>query len=233
LIITGQNIGHALIKQGADADSIFYSEYLHSKFIAENSSAATIMGITGDPISQGMVLSLSRSSNSQPDVIEVKPPAQALFKYLPGFAEAALRYENNVNGSRLIYFAFGLERISGPGSDAAAKVLSNALAWLNGITSVDHDLPGLNTPKVYSLHQNFPNPFNPKTTIQYSISNGGLVSIKVYNVLGEEIASLVNRNQAPGFYEVIFDGNSLPSGIYYYQLMINDFIGTKKLVLLK
>ena len=96
----------------------------------------------------------------------------------------------------------------------------------------------------FTLEQNYPNPFNPVTTIKYSIptpfNKGGTqvgsdvpVHLKVYNLLGQEVATLVNEQQAPGIYEVKFDGSNLPSGIYVYKLHAGGFVSTKKLMLLK
>ncbi len=88
-------------------------------------------------------------------------------------------------------------------------------------------------PSSYLLYQNYPNPFNPSTRIQYSVSGSQIVLLKVYDVLGREVATLVNERQSPGMYEVQFDGSKLPSGIYFYRLQAGSFVETKKLVLLK
>lgn len=85
----------------------------------------------------------------------------------------------------------------------------------------------------YQLEQNYPNPFNPVTTIQYNIPREGFVQIKIYNILGQEVKSLVNMTQAPGNYKIIFDASSLSSGVYLYQINVNDFQMTKKMILMK
>lgn len=85
----------------------------------------------------------------------------------------------------------------------------------------------------YKLAQNHPNPFNPTTTINYSIPNGGHVKLVVFNTLGEEIKTLVDRYQNPGEYESILNASNLQSGVYLYQLQVNDFITVKKKLLLK
>jgi len=92
----------------------------------------------------------------------------------------------------------------------------------------------------FSLSQNYPNPFNPSTKIKYSIpaslnpSEGGtLVSLKIYDLLGREVATLVNEEKQTGYYEIEFNGNNLPSGVYYYQLKANKFVETKKMILLR
>ena len=92
---------------------------------------------------------------------------------------------------------------------------------------------GSNAVKSYELAQNYPNPFNPTTTINYQIPKDGFVTLKIYDVLGKEVATLVNENKATGRYNVEFNAGNLASGVYLYQLKVNDFVATKKLVLLK
>jgi photosystem II stability/assembly factor-like uncharacterized protein len=85
----------------------------------------------------------------------------------------------------------------------------------------------------FSLMQNYPNPFNPSTSIKYQVSSNSQVSLKVYDVLGNEVATLVNEEKPAGSYEVKFDASGLTSGIYFYTLATGSFIETKKMVLLK
>ena len=97
-------------------------------------------------------------------------------------------------------------------------------------TSVDK---GNNLNNSYSLFQNYPNPFNPFTTISYTVKELSLVQIKVYDVLGNEIISLVNEEKQKGNYSIKFDGSDLPSGVYLYSLRVNDFLDCKKMILLQ
>ncbi|MBU1098060.1 MAG: T9SS type A sorting domain-containing protein, partial [Bacteroidetes bacterium] len=85
----------------------------------------------------------------------------------------------------------------------------------------------------YELKQNYPNPFNPATTIQYSVKNAGIVSLKVYNTIGQEVASLVNEYKNAGSYQINFDASRLASGVYIYQLHSGSNILAKKMILLK
>lgn len=85
----------------------------------------------------------------------------------------------------------------------------------------------------YILFQNYPNPFNPVTNIIYQIPKSGLVQLKVYDLLGSEVAVLVNEVKSKGSYEVIFDASSLPSGVYIYSLRVNNFVQNNKMTLLK
>ena len=88
-------------------------------------------------------------------------------------------------------------------------------------------------PTGYALEQNFPNPFNPATTILYQIKEQGLVELKVYNLLGQEIVTLVNEIKPVGYYSFNFDASNLPSGVYIYSLQVNDFVQSHKMTLLK
>lgn len=107
----------------------------------------------------------------------------------------------------------------------------NALACIV-IYSVE-DYFGDRIPTEYNLNQNFPNPYNPITTIKYQIPEFSFVTLKVYDVLGNEVAILVNEEKPIGNYGIEFDATTLPSGIYFYRLRAGDFIETKKMILLK
>lgn len=98
------------------------------------------------------------------------------------------------------------------------------------ITSIDND--EIN-PTKYQLKQNYPNPFNPSTIIEYWTQNKGLVTLKLYDVLGNEITTLVNGEISAGRHKTEFNAASLPSGVYFYQIRTGSFVETKKMVLLK
>ena len=89
------------------------------------------------------------------------------------------------------------------------------------------------SPFTYSLAQNFPNPFNPSTTISYQLKNDGLVTIKIFDQLGNEVATLVNEEKTAGAYELKFNASSLASGVYYYRITSGSFVDTKKMILMK
>ncbi len=99
-------------------------------------------------------------------------------------------------------------------------------------TSVDELTDGT-IPNVYSLSQNYPNPFNPTTTIKYQIPKEGMVQLKVYDILGREVSTLVNEIQTPGNHKINFDGKYLSSGVYFYRLTSGSFVSTKKFILIK
>ncbi|MGB9697702.1 MAG: T9SS type A sorting domain-containing protein [Ignavibacteria bacterium] len=88
-------------------------------------------------------------------------------------------------------------------------------------------------PKTFSLEQNFPNPFNPTTTIRYSLAKDGFVSLKIYNTLGQVIEILVNNFQVAGYYQYIFNGSRFPSGVYFCRLETGNYTETRRMVLAK
>jgi hypothetical protein len=114
--------------------------------------------------------------------------------------------------------------------ETSGSVLSKPLA--NGITEEQ--------PQLYRLHQNYPNPFNPTTKIRFELAEDARVELRVYDVLGREVAQLVDDSRPAGIHEVLFDGTYLPSGVYYCRILavsgsneLNPFAETKKLVLAK
>ncbi|MCK9426453.1 MAG: choice-of-anchor A family protein [Ignavibacteriaceae bacterium] len=100
----------------------------------------------------------------------------------------------------------------------------------NGATGVENDNV---VPNEFNLLQNYPNPFNPATTISFSLVNSGLVNLSVFNITGEKVATLVNKEYQTGNYTVEFNANNLPSGIYLYRLSAGNFVSTKKMILMK
>gem|GEM_PF-1471246 len=90
-----------------------------------------------------------------------------------------------------------------------------------------------NLPKVFKLHQNFPNPFNPKATIKFDLPKDVQVLLKVYDILGREVAILLNENKKAGFHQVEFNGQNFASGVYFYRIEAGSFVQSKKMVLVK
>jgi len=101
----------------------------------------------------------------------------------------------------------------------------------NLVTEVEEIASG--QPSDFILNQNFPNPFNPATQINYTIKSAGLVTLKVYDMLGTEVTTLVNESKDPGRYSIEFNASSLSSGVYIYKLSINEFASSRKFILLK
>jgi hypothetical protein len=135
-------------------------------------------------------------------------------------------FTNNVdpNGTYVIHI-----------SDNATADIGSLRSWC---LTIEYDLAtntGNNTSLVnsYKLHQNYPNPFNPTTKIKFDIPKQNFVSLKIYDISGREVASLINGERSSGSYEVEFDGSYLASGTYFYKIQSGDFVEVKKMVLLK
>jgi len=101
----------------------------------------------------------------------------------------------------------------------------------SGTVSVDEGSPGI--PAATALLQNYPNPFNPKTTIRFDLAGSGMTTLSVYDVLGNEVATLLHQYLTPGRHEVAFDGTGLASGVYLYMLRTGAFVQTRKFILQK
>jgi plastocyanin len=105
-------------------------------------------------------------------------------------------------------------------------------SFVAAATGVDNE-QNSGQPASFRLGQNFPNPFNPSTTIRFELPRASWVTLKVYNALGEEVAALVDGVKPAGQHEVKFEGSALPSGVYFYRLQAGTFVATKRLVVLK
>lgn len=101
-------------------------------------------------------------------------------------------------------------------------------SMITGVKKTDGKVPA-----TFALTQNYPNPFNPATQIEYTIPQSGLVTLKVYNLLGQEVATLLSEVQNAGNYKATFDGSKLASGVYFYRLDVGNFSATKKMILMK
>jgi len=109
-----------------------------------------------------------------------------------------------------------------------SSVWRRPLSEIIGIQNISTEIPS-----AFSLSQNYPNPFNPSTTIRFQVTGNSEVVIKVYDVQGREVQTLVNEKLQPGVYETSFDGSRLTSGVYFYKLIADGFTETKKMLLIK
>lgn len=134
-------------------------------------------------------------------------------------------------GSELAGFTVTLPAWGSTIYTIATEEQSVSLPPIPPIVSVDDETSSL--PEDYFLYQNYPNPFNPVTNLEFQIPNTGFVSLKVYDILGREVATLVNEEKPAGHYKVMFDASSLASGVYLYQLIADEYISSKKMILIK
>jgi hypothetical protein len=117
-----------------------------------------------------------------------------------------------------------------PATVVSSGCIVNTLCTTVG---VNEDEGSMSIPEEYNLAQNYPNPFNPSTTIHFSVPSSEFVTLKVFDVIGNEVATLVNEEKPAGSYEVNFSASQLSSGIYFYKLQTSSFVETRKMILLK
>lgn len=121
-------------------------------------------------------------------------------------------------------------------SNASYEIISGIGHDIHGVlwTDVLEDFEQISTlPSTFSLSQNYPNPFNPTTTITFALPMRSHVNMTLYNILGQTVAILVDKQLSAGEYEVTLNGDALSSGVYFYRMVAGDFVQGKKLVLLK
>jgi hypothetical protein len=114
-----------------------------------------------------------------------------------------------------------------------ASVVFDSGNWILKNNTIITEVEDISQPFSFSLEQNYPNPFNPSTTIEFSIPQNGFITLKVFNVLGREVATLVNGQVEAGKHKVEFDASNLNSGVYFYKVESGSFADTKKMILLK
>lgn len=126
--------------------------------------------------------------------------------------------------SAVLIVGTGEFRMTGTGSTTIPDPAASIAVRLGGESAI---------PKEFALSQNYPNPFNPRTTIKYDLPKDSRVSLKLFNILGQEVVTLVNEEQKAGFKSTQWNATSVASGVYFYRLQAGDFVQTKKLMLLK
>ena len=119
---------------------------------------------------------------------------------------------------------------TGSGISGTVNINSASLIQIINATSIENEST---MPQDFVLYQNYPNPFNPSTVIKYSVPYNAKVTLKVYNVIGKEIATLVNETKNAGDYETKFNADNLSSGVYFYKLITGEFVQTKKMILMR
>ncbi len=142
----------------------------------------------------------------------------------------SMRSADGTNWTQIDNLPHGPASFANDGSGWSGGLNDIIYKWIPPITGIEDDFYAVSD---FKLFQNYPNPFNPSTTIRYSIPASEFVTLKVYDVLGNEVATLVNEEKPAGSYETEFNAVGLSSGIYFYQLQAGNFTQTKKLILMK
>ncbi len=245
LIVSGSAIGADLGKPDSEheiSDSLFYANYLRAAHVAH-----TVAGV--NPHIHGMQGTLYENFSSRynqfysvswTDDIQPGIGAGTLLRYQTqrpdgSYRGAAIGYkgpfgESTVDGG-IVYFAFPVETI-----DKKAdrwELLVSTFQYFDFITSMDDSPAAQNLPEVLTMSSNYPNPFNMTTSIDVVIPEQSDVTLKIFDILGRNVATLIEGNTDQGMYTVVFDATGLASGAYYARLQSGDIIKTQRMILLK
>jgi hypothetical protein len=242
--ISGAKIGYDLDERRTGLpDTLFYFHYLKSEYYYVGDDSMTPAAGKENTVFNGVELNYVEK---YPDDINPVNGSEVLLKYNSKRGDSTYRNacvgykgkfgKSNAEG-KMVYLAFPFESVA---SAAERELFIQRLIEYFEIVIEGVDNKITNPPDKFVLAQNYPNPFNPSTTIKYSIPanlNGRtamhVVTLTVYDILGRQVATLVNKKQSPGNYQVSFSSKGLSSGIYLYKLQYNGRALTKKMILLK
>jgi hypothetical protein len=149
---------------------------------------------------------------------------------VPAVPGSAYSNDNGANWNYINNLPYGPVSFSSPNNGWCAGLNDSVYKWVGFPTEVNENSF---TADDFRLDQNYPNPFNPSTTIHFLVQSSEFVTLKVFDVLGNEVATLVNEEKPAGSYEVNFKASNLSSGVYLYKLQAGSFIETKKMLLMK
>jgi hypothetical protein len=233
LFINGQNIGSDIFEPGGQSQfaQSFYNNYLHADYIANSGPNLILQGYDGDPITNGIQPFVIGDiyERSADEIAPFDGDATPILKFLVNPPKVS-SIRVSTSASRIVYLGIGFEQIT----DEAVRdtIMARSINWLAqntvGVAEENNSIPDS-----YSLDQNYPNPFNPSTKITYSVLQESPVTIKVFDLIGQEVAVLVDEIKEPGFYSVTFDALGLTSGVYIYQMKAGNFTSSKKMSVLK
>ncbi len=200
-----------------------------------NSTAPATEGVTIDVGNQRPMSATPPGGSYWPDgCSKFDASAISLYRYINHTNADTLAAIGNLGTGYIVATVFQDPRYFTGGF---GNVFRSVIGWVrsNGglITGINSGNAVINTPENFKLSQNYPNPFNPSTVINYSIPKSGLVTLKVYDILGKEVASLVNEFKSAGSYDFKFNASNLSSGVYFYRLESGNFVETKKMSLMK
>ena len=231
LLLAAHNLGSDIFEAGGQSQfaQSFFNNYLHSIYVADFGGSYLLNGVTGDPITNGLTIVINSVYTRSPDEISLFDAfGTPIMKFGPTSQISSIRADNGTH--KVVYFGFSFEQIND--LTLVDSLVKRSVNWLTAGIVLDNPVENY-TPSSFNLEQNYPNPFNPATTISYSIPKEAKVSLIIYDVMGREIAELVNSRQSAGKYTVEFDASSSASGTYFYKLSADEFVSVKKMVLLK
>ncbi|MFA6598149.1 MAG: hypothetical protein WCS69_10530 [Ignavibacteriaceae bacterium] len=244
--VSGSEIGWDLSNKGDAADNVFYLNYFKSVYKSDNAGSNSVKGLQNSSMRDCQFNFGQTYEEDYPDEINPAGGSIQCMQYANGKG-AGNQYAGVFGTSskigRIIYLAFPLETTAD--DSAFNKVISKSIDFFTSSTSSINQ--GEERPTGFYLSQNYPNPFNPSTMISYSLAVNSFVTMKIFDILGNEVATLVNEEQPAGNYEVSVsmenriqktsNGFHLSSGIYLYQICAvnehGEFVASKKMIILK
>lgn len=224
--------GRFIIRNGLNLfqDLIFQPLLFDNSDYYENRTSAVTWGMMRNRKRVGLHLDNEQfakfSKNENSIVVDGAMPIMLIDARGTTFVDSSKYKKSGAPGTRCVV---GMNNLRYHISKSERKYSIND-GLLQSLTEIENNQ---NINLKFHLYDNYPNPFNPKTVISYQIPVTSKVQLKIYNILGQEITTLVNKEQLPGIYEVEFDAVNLSSGVYFYQLQFNDKIETKKMLFLK
>ncbi len=246
LFVSGSEIGWDLDYQGSASDRSFYNNYLKADYVSDDAGTLFASGVTNSSLQNCSLYFGQTYDEDYPDEIIPYGGSSLCMKY-SNQNGAGIEYTGTFGSSsvvgKLIYLAFPLETTAD--DTAFDLVIINALLYFDPSIVAVKDEQVL--PIKFSLEQNYPNPFNPSTKIKYAVPTSPLnpspyqgegnrerlITLTIYDILGNEIATLVNEQKSPGVYEVEWNAGNQPSGVYFYRVQTEGFSKTMKMMLLK
>jgi len=156
---------------------------------------------------------------------------RACLYYAPAGVSAIVGVRRDRGNGRTVFLSFGFEGINS--LSTRLYVMQRVLGYFDGSVILGVADEASEIPSEFNLNQNYPNPFNPYTTIRFEIPRRSFVSLRAYDILGREVATLINSEMGAGRFKAVFDGTALSSGIYFYRLSAGGFQLSKRFLLLK
>ena len=207
-------------------DSVAQSGTVSFSYIQNSSQLNNIPDVNIGIVEDSTTLNLATGSEQGSDTISTGYIRIGRFRI--SSTNSFGNYKTNIDWDFNGYIKSGINI-----NDTSKTIKGNFINLLRNPMSVRNDLADNNSSLKYELFQNFPNPFNPSTQIEFSLSQRSKVTLNVYNIIGQLVASLINESLEAGSHIVTFNGKNLPSGVYIYKLLSNNFVKTKKMMLLK
>ena len=237
LYLAGQDIGWDIFDPSGSSNfpaaQDFYHNYLDAQYVNDNAGAYQMQGVPGDPITDGIAFNIIFPYTPYPEWIDTNTGSSIpILQYIGGTKYGALRYDSGTY--KTVYLGVDLEQMSD--THARNLIVKRTLAWFGIITDIEPEPE----PVVYqfNLEPNYPNPFNPSTTIRFSLPQNEKVVLSIYDLLGKKVVDLVNGNMTAGWHTVEWNGknqagNLVASGVYIYRLQTGNATLQKKMLLVR